>query len=486
MTSPVRVCISPSPTGYLDVGMARIAIFNWLFARQTGGKFLIRIEDSDVERSDASHIEPILNALKWLGLDWDENVVYQSQRAENYKKCAQALLAGGHAYRCFCTTAELEAEREAARAAKLPPRYSRICLRLSHDQIKARLDAGVPFGIRLQIPEGETAFNDIVSGEMRSKNDDIEDLLAANSDGSATCNFASVIDDHEMGVTHVIRGNDHLTNTLKQMHLYQALGWAVPEFGHVPPILNPDSQAISKRLGDKDIAAYKDEGILPNAMFNYLCLLGWSPKTEREIYSPKELVGIFDPHYVNLSTAVFDDEKLIAFNRAHIQLASDHDLAVLVAPMLVEAGVTSKYWLETRWEYLRQVISLLKERVRRVSDFVSLGGYFFSFEGNYDPEAAREQFNPESVDLLAALVERFEALPRFTHETTEGALELLAEERGLKKARLVHPTRLAVSGLSDGPGLYDLLVVLTRLVVIQRMKKAIEYIRRNHQIAPQG
>jgi glutamyl-tRNA synthetase len=247
----------------------------------------------------------------------------------------------------------------------------------------------------------------------------------------------------------------------------------VPRFGHVPLILRPDKKKVSKRLGDKDVAEYRNEGILPDAMFNFLSLLGWSPKTEQEIFTPEKLIAVFDPAHLNPSNAVFDEEKLISFNKAHIQMMSDHDLAVLVAPMLVEAGVTTKYWLETRWDYLRRVIGLLKERTRRVTDFVTLGGYFFDQNFKYDPEAA---------DLLTALAERFDTPGEFTHQTTEQALEGLAAERQVKKARIIHPVRLAISGMTVGPGLYDLLVVLTRPIVLERLKKAVEYIRNRPQI----
>jgi glutamyl-tRNA synthetase len=474
----VRVRIAPSPTGYLHVGTARTAIFNYLFARHEGGKFLIRIEDTDAERSDNSLVEPILSALKWLGIESDEPVVYQSQRTELYKAGVQAMLASGHAYRCFCTPAELEAEREKARAEKRPPRYSRKCANLSAEEVRQRVDAGNPSAIRLRIPEGETKYRDIVSGEIGVKNEDIEDLVVARSDGSATYNFAVVIDDHAMGITHVVRGNDHITNTFKQIHIYLALGYRVPQFGHVPLILRPDKKKVSKRLGDKDVAEYRHDGILPDAMFNFLSLLGWSPKTEQEIYTREQLIAIFDPNNLNPSNAVFDEEKLVAFNKAHIQLMSDHDLATLVAPMLVESGCTTKYWLETRWEYLRQVVGLLKERTRRIGDFVTLGTYFFTSEFTYDSEAAAKLFDAETASILTSFAEKLSALPEFTHQSTEQALESLAVERNIKKARIIHPARLVVSGMTVGPGLYDMLVVLGRETVLDRLKKAIVYIEK--------
>jgi nondiscriminating glutamyl-tRNA synthetase len=284
-----------------------------------------------------------------------------------------------------------------------------------------------------------------------------------------------VVDDHDMGISHVIRGNDHITNTFKQIHIYRALGYDLPVFGHLPLILRPDRRKVSKRLGDKDVGQYRQEGILPEAMFNYLCLLGWSPKTEREIYSVAELISIFDPTHFNAANAVFDEEKLLAFNREHMLRKSDHELATLVAPLLVEAGLTTKYWLETRWDYLRAVVALLKERVRRLPDFVSIGGYFFRFEGRYDPEAVAKHFSPAVAHHLTELADRFDAIEEFTHDRLERTLTELATEKGLKKAQLIHPTRLAVSGAAVGPGLYDMLVLLSRPIVVDRMRKAAIY-----------
>jgi glutamyl-tRNA synthetase len=473
----VRVRIAPSPTGYLHVGTARTAVFNYLFARHNGGSFLVRIEDTDVERSDASLIEPILSALKWLGLNWDEEIVYQSRRLDIYRQYARQILESGQGYRCFCTPEELEQARRQARAEKRSLLYDRRCLRLSEQEVRQRLEEGRKFAIRLKIPEGQTSFDDMVCSTVTRSNDEIEDFIIARSDGSATYNLAVVVDDHDMGITHVIRGNDHITNTFKQIHIYRALGFEIPAFGHVPLILRPDKRKVSKRLGDKDVNQYREEGILPEAMFNYLCLLGWSPKTDREIYTVGELIEMFNPANFNQSNAVFDEEKLLAFNRAHIVQKSDHELAEMVAPLLVEAGLSTKYWLETRWDYLRAVVALLKERVRRITDFVTFGGYFFSFDYRYDPKAAQKQFTAENAELLEELAGRFEALPELTHDNTEQTLSELAAERGVKKAQLIHPTRLAVTGTPVGPGLYDVLVVLGKAAVVERMRKAVEFIR---------
>ncbi|MFH1374590.1 MAG: glutamate--tRNA ligase [bacterium] len=475
--SPVRVRIAPSPTGFLHVGTARMAIANFLFARHADGQFLVRIEDTDASRSRSELIEPILSAMKWLGLTWDEEIVYQSQRADIYREHARRILESGHGYRCFCTPDELEQARQKARAEKGSLLYNRRCLRLSDDEIQQRLTSGQKYAIRLKIPEGETVFEDMVSGHLKRSNREIEDLIVARSDGSATYNLAVVVDDHDMGITHGIRGNDHITNTFKQVHIYSALGWSPPAFGHLPMILRPDRKKVSKRLGDKDVNEYSKEGILPEALFNYLCLLGWSPKSDREIYTVRELTEIFNPDNFNPSNAIFDEEKLLAFNREHIVLKPDHELAEMVAPLLVDAGLSSKYWLETRWDYLRAVVGTLRERVRRVSDFINLGSYFFDFDYKYDPAAVCKRFLPETAGLLDELADRFEALPELTLQNTEETLNTLADEHGIKRAELIHPTRLAVTGVPAGPGLYDILTVLGQTAVVERMHRAARFIR---------
>lgn len=437
---------------------------------------MIRIEDTDVERSDPAMVEPILNALKWLGLEWDEDIVYQSSRLETYKKFANKLLESGHGYRCFCSPAQLGAEREAAMASKQAPRYNRRCLKLTKDEIDAKLKAGEQFAIRIQIPPGETSYDDMVAGVITRQNDDIEDLVVARSDSSPTYNLAVVVDDHEMGITHVIRGNDHISNTFKQIQIYRALGFDVPRFGHVPLILRPDKKKVSKRLGDKDVAEYRNEGIIPEAMFNFLCLLGWSPKSDQEIFTITELIKIFDPTHFNSSNAVFDEEKLVSFNKSHLQLKTDEELASLITPLFVEAGLISQASLQSQLPYIKTVAGLLKERVRRLTDFLSLGSYFFKFDCRYDPEAEAKQFSTASAELLSAFAEKLEALPLFDHASIEQALTSLAEERGVKKAAFIHPTRLAVSGISVGPSLYDMIAVLGKPIVVERLKKTVDYI----------
>jgi nondiscriminating glutamyl-tRNA synthetase len=475
--NPVRVRIAPSPTGYLHVGTARAALFNFFYARNTGGKFLVRIEDTDQERSKNEFIEPILEGLRWLGLNWDEELIYQSQRSALYTAYVERFIKTGQAYYCFCSPQDLQADREKARAEKRDPRYNRKCLGLSQAEVEARLKVGEKPAVRVNMPDGAVEYDDIIAGHLSRHSDDLEDFVVARSDGTATYNFAVVVDDHEMGITHVIRGNDHITNTFKQVVLYRALGLAEPKFCHLPLILRPDKRKVSKRLGDKDVGEYRAAGVLPEAMVNYLALLGWSPKTDNEIYSVPELVAMFDINHLTASNAVFDDEKLYAFNRAHIQRKSEHELAIMVAPMIVEAGLSTKYWLETRWEYLRQVIAMLKPRVQFLPDFVAQSGYFFNSSFTYEAEAEAKSFNAESADLMAALADRYEPLTDFTHDSTEKILVDLATELGVGKAKIIHPTRLAISGSSRGPGLYEMIVTLGRPIVVERLRKAVVHIR---------
>jgi glutamyl-tRNA synthetase len=478
-STPVRVRIAPSPSGYLHVGTARTAIANFLFARHYDGRFVIRIEDTDKERSRPELIEPIIEALRWLGIESDEPLVYQSQRLDQYGRFAHKILDAGHAYRCFMTPEEIDAERTLAREQRRNPDYRTPSLALSEDEIQSRVAANEPHTIRLKIPDGETTFEDMVSGHLKKANVDLEDLVLARSDGTATYNLAVVVDDHEMGISHVIRGNDHITNTFKQIHIYRALGWEPPVFGHLPLILRPDKKKVSKRLGDKDVNEYQTEGILPEAMFNCLCLLGWSPKEDREVFTVTELIERFTERNFNAANAVFDEEKLLAINKAHIMLKSEHELAVIVAPLLVEAGLTTKYWLETRWEYLRHVVGLLKERVTRLDDFAPQSGYFFQFDYTYDDQAAAKHFTPEAAEHLQQLYERYESLTQFDAESLEQALSALADDLGIKRARLIHPARLAVSGIPAGPSLYHMLEVLGRRAVLERLQKAIEHIHRH-------
>ncbi len=474
----IRVRIAPSPSGFLHVGTARTAIVNWLFARNKGGKFILRIEDTDETRSSEEMVHAIIESLKWLKLDWDEGPIFQSQRRGLYASYIDKLLKTDNAYRCFCTPDELDAKREKARKNKADYRYDRTCLKLSPEDVKKKLDAKMPFVVRIKVPDtDETVYDDLVYGRMAKKNKDLEDFVVCRADGSSLYNFVVVVDDHEMGISHVIRGNDHLTNTFKQVLIYRALGLPLPEFAHLPLILDESKKKISKRDEAANASDYGKQGFLPEAVVNYLAMLGWSPKDDREIFDIPELIQAFDIGGVNKANAVFDFVKLRHFNAEHIRRTSTHELATMVAPLFARAEVYSKYGLETRWQYFMQVIDLLKDRATTLDDFIERGRYFFQAPTSYDPKGARKQFTPENAQRLESLADEFEKLTAFGHDAIESTIKRLAETHDIKTGQLIHPTRLAVTGITAGPGLYELLEVIGREEVVKRMRTAAEYIR---------
>jgi len=475
--SEVRVRIAPSPSGFLHVGTARTAIVNWLFARHHGGKFILRIEDTDTDRSSASMVDAIISSLKWLGLDWDEGPIHQSDRADIYKKYLEKFASSSYAYKCFCTPAELDVRRKEAEKNKTTFLYDRVCLKLSPEEIQQKLDARMPYVLRLKVPEGETRFNDLVYGEMVRQNKDIDDMVVCRSDGRPIYNFAVVVDDHEMGITHIIRGNDHQTNTFKQVLLYQAMGLPVPQFAHLPLIFDNQRKKISKRDKAANASDYGREGYLPEAVVNYLSLLGWSPKDDREVMTMDELIAAFDIHGVNKSNAIFDSVKMRHINAEHLRRKTNHQLAELTAPLFISTNLCTKYGLETRWRYLMDVIGLLKDRCTTVNEFVEKGGYFFQPPISYDPKGVAKNFTDDAALHLESLAAAFERLTEFSHAKIEDCLKTLATEKGLGLGDLIHPTRLAVSGLTGGPGLYEMLELLGQKETVERMRTAVRYIQ---------
>ncbi len=478
--SEVRVRIAPSPSGFLHVGTARTSIYNWLFARHHKGTFILRIEDTDLERSDPELVEVILEGLRWLGLNWDEQPYYQSKRFEVYPSYAEKLLRQGKAYHCYCPPELLKQKREEAIREKRSVKYDRHCLRLSEEEEK-RLEAeAVPKAIRIRIPPGETKFKDIVYGDLSYDNADLDDFIIMRSDGRPTYNFACVVDDYEMKISHVIRGNDHIPNTYKQLLLYEALGISPPQFAHLPLSLGIDRSKISTRDGAVAITDYRQMGFLPEAMVNFLALLGWSPGDDRELMSTSELIEAFSLERVSQSNPVFDIEKLKWMNGEYIRSKDDNELVPLVAPFLIEAGLTTKLAVEIRWEYLKKVAGLLKGRCRLLTDFAELGRYFFTDKFDYDPEGVKKHFSsPECDRRLASLAERFSGLQKFDLQAIEISLRGLAEELGISAAKLIHPTRLATTGMTKGPSLFELLEVLGREEVVKRLKRAVDFIRGN-------
>jgi glutamyl-tRNA synthetase len=480
MSSPVRVRIAPSPSGHLHVGTARTAVYNWLFARHHKGTFILRIEDTDSERSFPEYIESIQTSLKWLGIDWDEGPYFQSKRLDLYREGTDKFKQSEFAYRCYCTTEELAAARERAMQEKRPPRYDGACRNLTADQRRAKEAEGRRAAWRLRIPEGDIVYKDLVYGELTRTHNDIDDFVCVRADGWPLYNFACVIDDHDMKISHVIRGNDHLTNTFKQILIYRAMGWEIPQFAHLPLNLGKDRKKISKREGATSVIEYKEMGFLPEAIVNFLALLGWSPGNEREIMTRDEMIELFSLERVNPANPVFDIQKLEWMNGEYIRSLSPSELADRVAPVLIKAGLLDEPQLKSNRAWIEKAIGSLQERVRLLNDVVDLGAYYFTDKFEYDPKGAKKHFSRPGVDGdLSTLADEFAKIPttKFTLERTETVLRELAEKLGRQPAELIHPLRLSLTGLTLGPGLFEIVMLLGRDKCVSRIKRAVEFIR---------
>ncbi|MGB7063424.1 MAG: glutamate--tRNA ligase [Candidatus Zixiibacteriota bacterium] len=475
--SEIRVRMAPSPSGFLHVGTARTTIYNWLFARHHKGKFILRIEDTDPSRSSREMVGAILESLRWLGLNWDEGPYYQSQRTELYQKYAQQLLESDKGYFCFCTPQELEEKRKQAIALKADWKYDRTCLNLLDAEKEERIKKGVPKAIRLLVPEGETTFSDLVYGEPKKENKELDDLIILRSDGTPTYNFACVVDDVDMRMTHIVRGNDHIANTFKQVLIYNALGLTPPKFAHIPLILGKDKAKISKRHGAVSVMEYREQGFLRGAFVNYLALLGWSPKDDREILSTDQMIELFTLEGVNPSNPIFDQEKLEWMNGEYIRASGDERLLDLALPFLIKENLVTDEMAKQKREWLLKYISLFKPRAKTLREFADQGKYFFAFDYQYEEKAAKKHFNSaEAAGRLSAYVDRLSALDSYEKQEIEQALRGLADEMAIKPAALIHPVRLATSGTSTGPPLFDMLELLGREEVVKRIKKAIEFV----------
>ena len=473
----VRVRFAPSPTGYLHVGGARTALFNWLFARRYGGKFILRIEDTDVARSAEDMVQGILNGLRWLGLDWDEGPHFQSQRVPRYQRFAQDLVESGIAYCCFCKPEELAARKSSKEGQEQGRTYDHICRALSRGESERRAAAGEPFAVRFRVPSGTTSFQDQVFGDIAVENSNIEDFVLLRSDGMPTYHLGVVVDDVDMAITHVVRGADHISNTPKQVLLYQAIRHPMPQFAHLPLILGPDRQRLSKRHGATSVMAYAEKGYLADAFFNFLALLGWSPGGDREIMSREEQITLFSIEGVGKANAVFGVEKLDWFNSQYIQKMPVADLRKMATDMLRARKVwqTDSQCLSP--EQMDSTLALLGSRVRRLTDFTSTFRSFFTDDFSYEPEAADKYLqDPKLNDLLSTLLERYKNDSSFSMETMERSLRLVAEEAGVKAALLINAMRVGLTGQGVAPGLFDVMRVLGRERVLDRMEQLINYL----------
>ncbi len=455
---------APSPTGYLHIGGARTALFSWLLAKNKGGHFLLRVEDTDRERSTQEATDAIIEAMAWLDLAAEGTAVFQSQRFDLYNSYIDKLLETGHAYWCKCTPDEVEAMREKARAEGKKPKYDGRCR-------EAGLGPGAGHVVRFKTPQdGVTAFHDMVKGPTAVQNAEMDDMILRRSDGSPTYNLAVVVDDHDMGVTHVLRGDDHVANTPRQILLYQAFGWSVPEFGHVPMILGPDKAKLSKRHGALSVMEYKTMGYLPEALVNYLARLGWS-HGDQEIFSREELVQLFGTGNLGNSPSVFDMKKLEWLNAHYIKEAAPARLAALLPEYL---GDTAGLKLDPA--YLESIVPLLQPRAKTLVEMADMIRLFLvdSAALAYDEKAVADQLKPESRELLTALLPVYEAPAEYAdHKALEAATQAFLDERGLKFKAVAQPLRVALTGKTASPGLFETMCVLGKAESLARIKRAL-------------
>ena len=490
-STPCRVRMAPSPTGFFHVGSARTALFNYLFARHLGGTFVLRIEDTDRSRNEPAFEQIIYDALKWLGLDADEGPLQggdfgpyrQSERFDLYRRYALQLLDSGAAYFAYETGEELAAMKAGQAARKLPPRYNGAHRDLTPEQRAAFESENRKPVLRLRVPEGETAWRDLVHGDTKWRNGEIDDFVIMKSDDSPTYNFACAIDDATMKISHVIRGEDGLSNTPRQILIYNALGFKIPHFAHLPFLLGGDRKKLSKRHGAVNLLDYAEQGIFADAMFNYLTLLGWNPGEgeTQEMFTRAELIERFSLEGVNKSGAIFDPDKLAWMNTQYLKAMPIEDFSAFAAPQLTSV----REEMASEPEYARRALEMARERLgtfaiveqdangekttRFQTDLVSGVAYFFTDDFTADPAAIQKHDTPAAKELLQHLRARFQVLPSWTHDEIEAAIRAVAEEKNVKPAALIHPSRVAVSGRMVGPSLFELLEVLGRERVLRRL-----------------
>lgn len=462
MTNNVRTRFAPSPTGYLHIGGARTALFAWLYARHTGGTFILRVEDTDAQRSTDEASRQILDAMEWLGLDWDEGPFYQSKRLDLYRSYVDKLLDEGNAYWCECSPEELEERRKVALEKGGKPKYDGTCR-------SKGLGPGPGRVVRFKLPQsGATSFDDMIKGRITVDNSELDDLILIRSDGMPTYNLTVVIDDADMKITHVIRGDDHVNNTPRQIHLYNALGFDLPVFAHVPMILGSDKTRLSKRHGATSVTAYKDMGYLPEALVNYLVRLSWS-HGDQEIFSPEELISFFDIHDVGRSAAVFNPEKLLWLNHHYIKTGDPHRIAGLLPDFIRSRGYEAP-----DPAYLEKVVQDVRERTKTLEEIVDFGDFYF-MEKDPAEELRSQFFKPELAAVFQSLIERFEKIDLSEKTQAEEAVKAMLDETGMKFKLLAQPMRIALTGKTVSPGIFEIISTLGKDRVLPRLKKALAY-----------
>ncbi len=486
MSENVRVRFAPSPTGSLHIGGARTALFNLLFARHNNGTFVLRIEDTDTERSTEESTQQIIRSLKWLGLDWDEGPekggdfgpYFQSQRLELYKKEVDRLLAEGKAYYCYCSPEELSERREAALKAGKPPKYDGRCRNLTPEQRKKFEDEGRPYTIRLKMPEeGQTAVEDLIRGTVVFDNSVLDDLIIVKSNGIPTYNFACVVDDNAMKMTHIIRAEEHLSNTPKQIQTYLALGYEIPKFAHVPMILAPDRSKLSKRHGATSVEEFRDQGYLAESIINYLTLLGWSPEGTEEIFDMDKAIREFTLERVNKTAAIYDVKKLTWINGHYMRELDLEYITEQTIPFMIKKGIITEEEARDNFDYIKKVVEISRDRAKTLDELADTIAFFFKDVTEYEEKGVKKHFSKENAAKLLTLgAEALEKLEDFTHDKTEETFRNITADMGLKAAEIIHPTRLAITGRTVGPGLFDIIVLLGREKTVERMRKAAQWI----------
>ena len=478
MTDPVRLRFAPSPTGYLHVGGARTALFNWLFVKHYGGQFLLRIEDTDKARSTEESTRAIFDGMRWLGLDWDEDVVHQGANLERHQRDARAILDRGKGYRCFCTAAELDERRRAAEERKEVFTYDRRCDRLPKEEVHRRAAAGEPHVIRFRVPDGTTSWNDLVHGDITFPNKDIDDFVVLRSDGTPIYNLAVVSDDIAMQITLVMRGDDHISNTPKQIMLYDALGVPQPQFAHLPMIHGTDGKKLSKRHGATAVGDYQHMGILPETMLNFLALLGWNPGGDVEVMSVGDLINAFSTEGLSKKAAIFDPKKLEWMNGQHLMRSSAERLLPLVARGLADAGLATQADIEARRGWYMELIDVMKVRARTIDEIVQQCKPYVVEDLEYDQSAVAKQWKDRdgTSNILSATRDRLVAAPDWSAAYLEGALRELADSLGIGGGKLFQPLRVALTGSAVSPGIFEVLMILGRERSIARIDAALGYL----------
>ncbi len=484
----VRVRFAPSPTGYLHIGGARTALYNWLFAKKNKGKFILRIEDTDIQRSTKESIHAIIDGMRWLGLTWDEGPevggnygpYFQSQRIHIYKKYAEKLLYENKAFRCFCTQEEIEQARKKAKEKKIQYKYNGKCRNLTDTEIKKRIAEGQSFTVRLKMDwNDEIIIQDIIRGEIRFHTNNFDDFIIMKSDGYPVYNFAVVIDDALMKINYVIRGDDHISNTPKQILIYKALGFPIPKFAHLPMILGEDKTRLSKRHGATAVQQFREIGYLPEAMINYLARLGWGYDDTQEIFTVEELIQKFSLKKVSKNPAVFSFKKLEWLNNYYIQKLSLEERTKMCIPFLIKDGLISEKDVGNNFEYIKKIVELIGARLRLLKDITFYADFFFKEKVNFSDDAIKKFFQKfDCISLYNQIISILEKVERWERETITSALETLSQKVEIKRKDFFQSIRVALTGKLISPDLLDIMMLIGKEKTIKRIKDAIEFIKK--------